>query len=63
MDEERKQALLKLVIDLWQLKLGTDKEIVISQDPPIQMETPIIQREELQNASKLLAEVEFVNQP
>ncbi|EIE78438.1 hypothetical protein G6F46_008278 [Rhizopus delemar] len=63
MDEERKQALLKLVIDLWQLKLGTDKEIVISQDPPIQTETPIIQREELQNASKLLAEVEFVNQP
>lgn len=63
MDEERKQALLKLVIDLWQLKLGTEKEIVISQDPPIQMETPMIQREELQNASKLLAEVEFVNQP
>ena len=63
-EQERQLALLKKIVDLWQLRLGTDKEIVISQDPPVQTDVPItVQREELQSTSKLLAEVEFVNQP
>jgi kinesin family protein 1 len=63
-EQERQLALLKKIVDLWQLRLGTDKDIVISQDPPVQMDVPITaQREELQSTAKLLAEVEFVNQP
>ncbi|KAG1468889.1 hypothetical protein G6F56_003576 [Rhizopus delemar] len=61
LDEEQQQALMKRVIDLWQLKMGTEKEIVISQDPPV-VET-VVPREEPQTTSKLLAQVEFINQP
>ncbi|CEP12514.1 hypothetical protein [Parasitella parasitica] len=39
--EEQRLDLMKKAIDLWQLKLGTDKDIVISQDPPIVLDATI----------------------
>ncbi|EPB85371.1 kinesin family member 1/13/14 [Mucor circinelloides 1006PhL] len=62
-NDQVKEALLKKVIDLWQLKLGTDKDIVISQDPPVVMEAtaiPLVQ--EPLSISKLIAEVELITQ-
>ncbi|KAG2206312.1 hypothetical protein INT47_007326 [Mucor saturninus] len=60
-DEDR-QVLLKKIVDLWSLKLGTDKEIVISQDPPLLIENAISVIPEPLFTSKLLAEVVFVTQ-
>jgi kinesin family protein 1 len=65
LNEDDKMTLMKKVIDLWTLKLGTDKEIVISQDPPTIPDStsavqPVIQ--EPLFPSKLLAEVEFITQ-
>jgi kinesin family protein 1 len=62
LNEDGKQALLKKIIDLWKLKLGTDKDIVISQDPPLVIETHVPAVQEPLAASKLIAEVEFVTQ-
>ncbi|GAN07760.1 kinesin-like protein [Mucor ambiguus] len=66
-DSDEKQAvLLRKVIDLWQLKLGTDKDIVISQDPPPlvieanSVAMPLVQ--EPLSISKLIAEVELITQ-
>jgi kinesin family protein 1 len=61
-NEDGKQALLKKIIGLWKLKLGTDKEIVISQDPPLVMETHVPAIQDHLAVSKLIAEVEFVTQ-
>ncbi|RCI03923.1 kinesin-like protein Klp8, partial [Rhizopus stolonifer] len=64
LSEDEKQALLKRVIDLWALKLGIDKEIVISQDPPpILIENNGTLTQEPLSISKLIAEVELVTQP
>ncbi|GAA5798984.1 hypothetical protein HPULCUR_004393 [Helicostylum pulchrum] len=60
--EEDRSSVLQKVIDLWLLKLGTDKEIVISQDPPIIPEAAIALIKDPIFASKLLAEVVFVTQ-
>lgn len=57
-----RQVLLKKIIDLWNLKLGTDKEIIISQDPPLLIENAVPVIPEPLFASKLLAEVVFVTQ-
>ncbi|KAI8331620.1 hypothetical protein EDC96DRAFT_527066 [Choanephora cucurbitarum] len=62
-DTDEKQALLKKIIDLWTLKLGTDQEIVISQDPPILLENNGPLTQEPLSISKLIAEVELVAQP
>lgn len=61
LSEDAKSALIKKVIDLWQMKLGTEDEIVISQDPPVNQDTSVSNLGPL-FASKLLAEVEFVTQ-
>jgi kinesin family protein 1 len=64
--DERQAVLLRKVIDLWQLKLGTDKDIVISQDPPPlvieanSVAMPLVQ--EPLSISKLIAEVELITQ-
>lgn len=60
--EEEQLNLLRRVVDLWTLRLGTDQEIVISQDPPILPETAIPIMQDPIFASKLLAEVVFVTQ-
>ncbi|KAI8973210.1 hypothetical protein BDF20DRAFT_914689 [Mycotypha africana] len=60
---ERNEALLKRVLDLWQLKIGTEKEIVISQEPPLTPESQIHLNRGPQFSSKLVAEVENVSQP
>lgn len=62
LNEEDKMALLKRVIDLWTLKLGTEKEIVISQDPPLVPDTTSPVAQEPLFPAKLLAEVEFITQ-
>ncbi|KAI9008854.1 hypothetical protein CLU79DRAFT_776037 [Phycomyces nitens] len=54
--------LVKKVLNLWKLKLGTDKEIVISQDPPVPGMQEGQSREDLRSTSKLLAEVKLVTQ-
>lgn len=62
LNEQSKQAMLKKIIDLWKLKLGIDKDIVISQDPPLVVEPHVPAIQELSLVSKLIAEVEFVTQ-
>ncbi|KAI7902173.1 uncharacterized protein BX663DRAFT_552596 [Cokeromyces recurvatus] len=63
MNEEEKQDLLKKVIDLWLLKLGSNKDLIISQDPPLITDSSISTIQEPTSFSKLIAEVEFVIQP
>lgn len=65
--DEKQALLLRKIIDLWQLKLGTDKDIVISQDPPPlvieannSVAMPLVQ--EPLSISKLIAEVELITQ-
>ncbi|KAI9491045.1 hypothetical protein BDB00DRAFT_789841 [Zychaea mexicana] len=59
---EEQAALTKRVLDLWEQKLGSRKEIVISQDPPIPGMPDLDARQELRGSSKLLAEVKLVTQ-
>ncbi|KAG0170479.1 kinesin-like protein Klp8 [Apophysomyces sp. BC1015] len=54
--------LIRKVLDLWTRHLGSDKDIVISQDPPIPGMQDLEVRQELWSASKLLAEVKLVTQ-
>lgn len=60
-NEDDQKALLKKIIDLWTLKLGTEKEIVISQDPPL-LDTSSVTMLEPLPGSKLIAEVELITQ-
>ncbi|KAI7863812.1 hypothetical protein BDF14DRAFT_1876135 [Spinellus fusiger] len=53
-------AIINKVLGLWSLKLGTDKEIVISQDPPVPGMQEGQGREDLRSVSKLLAEVKLI---
>ncbi|CDS10964.1 hypothetical protein LRAMOSA03229 [Lichtheimia ramosa] len=59
---EAEQSLAKKVLDLWKCKYGTDKEIVISQDPPIPGMPDFEAQHESRSSSKLLAEVKLVTQ-
>ncbi|KAI8639944.1 hypothetical protein BD408DRAFT_434717 [Parasitella parasitica] len=60
--EDDKQALIKRTVNLWQLKLGTDQDIVISQDPPILIDATMPLVQEPLPISKLIAEVELISQ-
>ncbi|KAI9317238.1 hypothetical protein BX666DRAFT_1857633 [Dichotomocladium elegans] len=55
--------LVKKVLDLWSQHHGSDKEIVISQDPPIPGLPDFEARQDIRSVSKLLAEVKLVTQP
>ncbi|KAI7850116.1 hypothetical protein BDC45DRAFT_573253 [Circinella umbellata] len=59
---DEQAELAKRVLDLWKQKLGSHKEIVISQDPPIPGMPDLDARQELRGSSKLLAEVKLVTQ-
>ncbi|KAI8364639.1 uncharacterized protein BYT42DRAFT_505980 [Radiomyces spectabilis] len=54
--------LVHKVLDLWSQKLGVDKDIAISQDPPIPGLHDLEIRQELWSSSKLLAEVKQITQ-
>ncbi|KAI9267970.1 hypothetical protein BDA99DRAFT_558160 [Phascolomyces articulosus] len=59
---EEQTELAKRVLGLWKQRLGSRKEIVISQDPPIPGMPDLDARQELRGSSKLLAEVKLVTQ-
>ncbi|KAI9308650.1 hypothetical protein BJ944DRAFT_246384 [Cunninghamella echinulata] len=62
-NDSRQQALLRKVLNLWTLRLGSEKEIQISQNPPIPGMREINNMDESNwKGTKLLAEVKLVSQ-
>ncbi|ORY91101.1 hypothetical protein BCR43DRAFT_558842 [Syncephalastrum racemosum] len=59
---DTQKELASKVLDIWRRRQGSEKEIVISQDPPIPGLADADTRQELRSASKLLADVKLVTQ-
>ncbi|KAG1432200.1 hypothetical protein G6F57_022855 [Rhizopus arrhizus] len=58
---ESQSELIRKILLLWNQKWGTDKEIILSQDPPIPGMQEI-EKEVWSSSSKLISEVKLVTE-